>query len=212
MIYLYSYILSTGSHCNLCFCLEYVQIYLRKYICISDDDDDESLNISSVSGDSISDVKLKIKRHVEDQTVAQAIVFALIQKQQSPNTNIFIPNILICDTKFYIVMYEPVRDILIWSGEFHLWDQSSPTTLNTTAVITLWMVIHYKLFCCGGEIFEDLSEVKAGFLDQISEEKKTFYEQLKFGVTNFETDTKELGFTSRSHQMSDSFILAKINI
>ncbi|KAK3101965.1 hypothetical protein FSP39_007687 [Pinctada imbricata] len=122
-----------------------------------------------------------------NQALAQTIVFALAQHQRHPNVKSFIPNILISQKEFYIIMYDPVNDVLINSGAIRLWKNHSPTSLNLYAVITLWMVIHYKLFCKSGEILENIHEVKAGFFDGIVEEKKDYYNQLVIGVANFET-------------------------
>ena len=83
------------------------------------------------------------------------------------------------------MMYEPENDILIWSETFPLWSDSS--SLDVTSVIALWMVLHYKLFGSGGDIFENVDEIKAGFMEHIEEDRRQFYEQLQVGVSSFET-------------------------
>ncbi|KAK3106368.1 hypothetical protein FSP39_018626, partial [Pinctada imbricata] len=115
-----------------------------------------------------------------------------------------VPSILFCDTKFYIIMYEPVKDILVVSGEYLIWDQLPPTSLNPASIIVLWMVIHNKLFCEGGDIFENPSEIKAGFFDQVRENKE-WYEHLLLNTSSFETETEEPGFTATKRRDSDLF-------
>ncbi|KAK3083886.1 hypothetical protein FSP39_004728 [Pinctada imbricata] len=82
-------------------------------------------------------------------------------------------------------MYDPVNDILLWSGKHDLWENN---TLKVHAILTLWMVINYELFCSSGDIFENVDEVKANFLDCIRDKEKNYYNQLQIGVPSFETE------------------------
>ncbi|KAK3092463.1 hypothetical protein FSP39_003109 [Pinctada imbricata] len=161
-------------------------------------EDDESVGMSS-----ISEVKRKRKGYW-DQTVAQTIVFALVQRQLNLCSGTFIPTILICQKQFYIFMYDPHNDILIWSGGFDLWRKVNTFNLNKNAIITLWMVIHYKLFCSGGDKLKNADKVKAGFMDRIEDEKKKYYSELDIFVSNF--DTEKIDFLGQGHDKTDEFL------
>ena len=137
-----------------------------------------------------SEVKLNTKG-ISDQTFAQTIVFALAQKQLHPSSNFFIPNILITERQLYIIMYDPTNDILIRSERIPLWSLESSSSLEVLAVIALWMTIHYKLFCSGGEIFENLSDMRAEFMKHVNEDKQRLYRELNIGVASFETEEKD---------------------
>ncbi|KAK3104072.1 hypothetical protein FSP39_024205 [Pinctada imbricata] len=123
---------------------------------------------------------------VEDQAVAQTIVFALTQRNRC--RNVFIPNVIICPSKYFIVMYEPEKDILVWSQACPLFEPGLPSTLRIGALITLWMVLHYRLFCSGGEIFDDVDEVKANFHDRVTPDCKDYYVNLRTGISHFDKE------------------------
>lgn len=142
------------------------------------DNDD---HISSAP-DSISEVKSSITalESIKDQVAAETIVFALACQSRQPDSKVFIPNIVICPAKFYVVMYDPVNDVLIWSEEFPLIPDSAGK-IQISSVIALWIVLHYKLFCNGSDIFEDIREIRASFKARIDQDW-CFYQQLELGV------------------------------
>ena len=137
-----------------------------------------------------SEEKINTKA-ISDQTFAQTVVFALSRKQLNPSFSSFIPNILITEKQLYIIMYDPTNDILIRSERIPLWSLESSSSLEVLTVIALWMTIHYKLFCSGGEIFENLSDMRAEFMEHVTEDKQRFYRELNIGVASFETEEKD---------------------
>lgn len=132
--------------------------------------------------------EVKVLEKVQDQTAAQTVVFAMAYQTANPLSKVFIPNILICPSKFYIVMYEPINDVLVWSTEFPLFSQSD-RRLQGVSVIALWMVMHYKLFCKeANEIFENVNEIKAGFRSHVDDDQWVIYKnQLRTGISTFES-------------------------
>lgn len=127
---------------------------------------------------------------VQDEATAETVVFALAYQIKNPSSAGFIPNIVICPNEFYIVMYEPVHDVLLWSSEFPLISQSD-FKLQGVSIVALWMVLHYKLFCNGvEELFDEVSEIKADFSNQLDVENLDIYKNnLDIGVQSFSSAT-----------------------
>ncbi|XP_076096435.1 uncharacterized protein LOC143067219 isoform X1 [Mytilus galloprovincialis] len=123
---------------------------------------------------------------VQDKATAETVVFALAYQITNPSSTGFIPHIIISPNEFYIVMYEPVHDVLLWSSEFPLISQSD-CKLQGVSIIALWMVLHYKLFCNGvDELFDDVGEIKADFSNQLDVENLDIYKKkLEIGVQSF---------------------------
>ncbi|CAC5405537.1 unnamed protein product [Mytilus coruscus] len=123
---------------------------------------------------------------IQDRATAETVVFALAYQIINPISAVFIPKIIICPNEFYIVMYEPVHDVLVWSTEFPLICQSD-FKLQGVSIVALWMVLNYKLFCNGvEELFDDVSEIKADFSNQIDVENWEIYKsKLEIGVQSF---------------------------
>ncbi|XP_063430648.1 uncharacterized protein LOC134712739 [Mytilus trossulus] len=136
---------------------------------------------------SLSDcIKESCLNKVQDKATAETVVFSLAYQITNPGSARFIPHIIICPNEFYIVMYEPVHDVLVWSSEFPLISQPD-FKLQGVSIIALWMVLHYKLFCNRvEELFNDVSEIKADFLNQLDVENLDIYKnKLNIGVQSF---------------------------
>lgn len=95
-------------------------------------------------GRAIIEVKKSLQNPmVEDQAVSQTVVFSFIQEKKYPLTHSFVPNILISPNEFRVIMYDATNDILICSQPLYIFKGKS---LNESAIIILWMVLHYGLF------------------------------------------------------------------
>ncbi|KAK3091441.1 hypothetical protein FSP39_019875, partial [Pinctada imbricata] len=152
-----------------------------------------------------SEIKLNINS-TENQTVAQTIVFALAQNQIHRNMrNLFIPNIVIDKESFIIIMYEAEKDILVWSVPFCLW-ACDKLCLQLSSVIALWMVLHYRQFCSGGDIFEEghLEKIQAHFPKYADPRKLEIYKRhLEIGKTVFETQGESLEYLDKDFTIQD---------
>ena len=85
-----------------------------------------------------------------DQAIAQTIVFSLLQRQQHPNfQNCMVPNILVSPDYVQIIMYDSANDILLCSNFIDLFNVNADGCLSSEAVVILWLVLHYRIFCCG---------------------------------------------------------------
>lgn len=152
-------------------------------------------NISDcVSWRNIIEVKRSLSRSkyaVMDQAIAQTIVFSFFQRKGSPN--IFIPNILISPKEFRVIMYNADNDLLICSEPLNLFtEQDSTRCLNVSAVIVLWMVLHYETFLEDVKqvVQEDcIQHVKAEFNPKSN--NNVYWTKIKSSVKRFPTPTNE---------------------
>ena len=133
----------------------------------------------------------EVKGHTagtSEQAIAQAIVFSLLQKQRHPNfQNHMIPNILISPDFFQIILYDAEHDILLCSNFIDLFNVNDEGRLSSEAVVTLWLVLNYRLFC-KGLVFEDPTEVeifKSNFYELAKEKWNIYTNCLKKFVPGF---------------------------
>ena len=105
--------------------------------------DDLEGNNTSPGGKSITEVKAR------EQTIAQTIVFSLLQKQIYPNfQHHLVPNILISPERIQIVMYDAENDVLLCSNNIKLFVHDE-FCFKPGILIMIWMVLHYPMFCRG---------------------------------------------------------------
>lgn len=138
-----------------------------------------------------------LQPNIEDQAVAETIVFSFLQKTKHPD--IFIPNILFSPREFRIIMYDSKKDILICSQPLDLFKRTTTSTfdLDSTSIIILWMVLHYELFSSNlqshfTEHGYDMETFHAKFKKRATEEKFPFYDTcLKFGEEKFTVNPKK---------------------
>ena len=84
-----------------------------------------------------------------EQTIAQTIVFSLLQKQIYPNfQHHLVPNILISPERIQIVMYDAENDVLLCSNNIKLFVHDE-FCFKPGILIIIWMVLHYRMFCRG---------------------------------------------------------------
>ena len=133
----------------------------------------------------------EVKGHTagtSEQAIAQAIVFSLLQKQRHPNfRNHIIPNILISPDFFQIILYDAEHDISLCSNFIDLFNVNNEGRLSSEVVITLWLVLHYRLFC-KGLVFEEPTEVeifKSNFHELAKEKWNIYTNCLKKSVPGF---------------------------
>lgn len=154
--------------------------------------DDTNMEDSDVSPDGRT--KQTAERAV-NQSVAETIVFAMIQKACHPNfENHLIPNIVIDSHggHFRILMYDAKKDIFLCSVLVPIFNGSR---LHTTSVIILWMVLHYRIFCSG--IQDDpnkLRQVKCQFKEKVAGKWEIYSRTLKFCASRFPPVKKDSDF------------------
>jgi hypothetical protein len=118
-----------------------------------------------------------------DETLAQSIVFSLLQKQRHPNFKHFlIPNILISPEEIQIVMYDAEYDVLLCSNIISLYDPFKEC-LNPETVIIIWMVLHYQMFCPG--LPPLLQKYKSHFKELTEPTWDIYSQSLKSDVSDF---------------------------
>ncbi|XP_062618530.1 uncharacterized protein LOC134280123 [Saccostrea cucullata] len=139
----------------------------------------------STGGKSIADVKHSPLDGARKQTIAQTIVFSLLQKQNHPDLkNLLVPNILISPEEMQIIMYDAKNDVLLCSNVIKLFICNE---FCLGAVIILWMVLHYGMFLNGLLIdkLPMLDEYKSHF-KELTQAKWNIYSNLLKGcVSNF---------------------------
>lgn len=142
-------------------------------------DTDEESSSNSPGGRSIAEVK-KTFSSQGDKPIAETIVFSLLQKQCHPELeNHLTPNICIDQNNFRIFMYDADGDFLISTALIPLF---SERTLSPLAIICLWMVLHYRIFCSKLLMGERL---QAKFRELVGDKWEIYANQLKFHVSPF---------------------------
>lgn len=130
-----------------------------------------------------------------EQAIAQTIVFSLLQRQRHPNFRTSLtPNILFSPDYIQIIMYDAVNDILLCSSFIDLFNVNADGCLSSEAVVTLWLVLHYRISCCGLH-FEDNVEAdifKSNFHILAKEKWNVYTEHLKSCVPGFPVIEKEI--------------------
>lgn len=150
-----------------------------------DEEEDEQNEISLDRG-----TKTEVKKHTLEQAFAQTIVFSLVQKQRHPDSlDHMVPNIVISPEKFEIVMYDADNDILLCSNSIFLFNLDLPEnrTLTNEAVVILWMVLHYRIFCSGfnNASHEVLERCKSNFKKLVGSRWDIYSNSLKYCVSGF---------------------------
>ena len=126
-------------------------------------------------------------KHILEQAIAQTIVFSLIQSQKHPEfLNHMVPNIVISYEDFQIFMYDAANDILLCSNPIELFQVEHPSLLTET-VVSLWMVMHYRLFCSGlnGGKSSVLQRCKSGLWNHVHSKWDIYSKSLKAFVPGF---------------------------
>lgn len=130
-----------------------------------------------------------------ERAIAQTVVFSLLQRQRHPNFRTSMtPNILFSPDYIQIIMYDAVNDILLCSNFIDLFNVNADGRLSSEAVVTLWLVLHYRIFCCGLH-FEDNVEAdifKSNFHILAKEKWNVYTKRLKSCVPGFPVMVKEI--------------------
>lgn len=149
--------------------------------------DEDSLDEETISEDA---------KGSEDQAIAQAIVFSLLQRQNHPSSqHHLIPNIVITPTEFRVNMYDAVNDILLSSLSLKLFDPKFES-LQIESVIILWMVLHYRIFCAGikvNELKEEFKkiDIQANFRKIAKSKWDIYSKSLKENISHFPEEKKK---------------------
>ena len=105
----------------------------------SDDDDDDNGSQSRVE---IKAHKIEIKNIC--QVIGQTVCFSFVQKNKHINDSFrSVPGILMTQTHFTIVIYDPETDILLVSEKIRWMDDKQP---GIQWCILLWATLHYTLY------------------------------------------------------------------
>ena len=125
-------------------------------------------------------------KHILKQAIAQTIVFSLIQYQTHPEfLNHMVPNIVISPEEVQIFMYDAASDILLCSNTIELFEAKH--LLVTDTVVSLWMVMHYRLFCSGLDAGKPsvIQRCKSGFRNHVHSKWDIYSKSLKAFVPGF---------------------------
>lgn len=128
------------------------------------------------------------KEDAIEQALAQTIVTSLLQKQRHENLESYLmPGILITPHNFQITMYDAENDILLCSNEIPLFLPPSDYCLNPRAVLTLWLVLHYRMFCSGLKLVDSytLNKWKSNFKVFVDSKWEIYSTLLKDSVFSF---------------------------
>lgn len=197
----------------------------KKRMRIEENIDSEEEASSSPGGKCISEEKISLySNNVENQSVSQAIVFSLLQQSRHPELKHFlIPNIVISASHFRVIMYDAKNDVLLRSQLLPLsLDDSidddggveNENILSPVAIVYLWMVLHYKIFCSGIDIDaleQNLDDIKAGFPDVASSRWDIYSHSLKSGVGSFPLVKKDGVPSEDSYMLTKSIFKRKQN-
>ncbi|KAK3085350.1 hypothetical protein FSP39_001943 [Pinctada imbricata] len=121
----------------------------------------------------------------ENQAVSQTFVCSMIQRRKRPYLRHYlVPNIVISDDEFYIIMYDPDKDNLLCSPKYPIFGDSD-SALAVPVIFIFWMVLHHRLFCAGVPERDFLNEVKSNFKLRAADAWPIYNEQLKENVSSF---------------------------
>lgn len=125
----------------------------------------------------------------EDQSVAETIVFSLIQRIHHPDLKThLIPYIVISSCDFRILMYDADNDVFLCSMLLPLLQDNC---LHITSVLILWMALHYRIFCSGIDIDpKEIDRVQSKFRNIVGEKWEIYSKSLKLGAANFPVVSK----------------------
>lgn len=116
-----------------------------------------------------------------NQALAQTIVFSCLKKKSALQcNNHMVPNIVISKKKIKILMYDAEKDVLLYSRSISLFD--SQRKLSRIAIVVLWMVLHYRLFCSGfsGVNRDTIEMCKSGFPVLVGNKWNTYSNDLNY--------------------------------
>lgn len=126
-----------------------------------------------------------------NQALAQTIVFSCLKKQKALGcTNHMVPNIVISKKKFKIIMYDAEKDVFLYSRSISLFD--SQRKLSSIAIIVIWMVLHYRLFCSGFSGVKEnmIKRCKSGFPEIIGNKWPTYSNDLEYVESGYKKYAK----------------------
>lgn len=117
-------------------------------------------------------------------------MFSLVQKQRHPDfLNHMVPNIVISPEKFEIMMYDADKDVLLCSNSIFLFNLDLPEnrTLTNDAIVVLWMILHYRIFCSGFDKAKEdvLERCKSNFKNLVESKWDIYSNSLKCCVSGF---------------------------
>jgi hypothetical protein len=114
-----------------------------------------------------------------------------------------VPNIVISPEKFEIMMYDADKDILLCSNSVSLFNLDVPEnrTLTNEAVIVLWMVLHYRIFCSGFDTASQavIENCESNFKNLVQRKWNIYSDSLKCCVAGFPS-VKSLSVNELMHR------------
>ncbi|XP_060603219.1 uncharacterized protein LOC132756229 [Ruditapes philippinarum] len=127
-------------------------------------------------GESIDDEILETDENIVDnsldQIMAEAIVFSFFQRKQyfGRLKHNLIPSIGIISGRLIVFMYDCENDVLLGSSVMPLLNQGG---IAVSSVISLWLVLNYKLFGTG--LIDELKRYQANVHRLLGDEKLEEY-------------------------------------
>ena len=117
---------------------------------------------------------------VSTQIIAETIVFAFLQKQKNPAfENFLIPTVGLSRKNIVFYLYDPDHDFLLESPQFEIFHNKK---LSYPAVLALWLILNYKIFCTGITEAMRESNFTADVLSKVTNDIKILYkDHLQFG-------------------------------
>lgn len=108
-------------------------------------------------------------------------------------------------------MYDAENDILLCSNEIPLFLPPSYDCLNPRAVLTLWLVLHYRMFCSGLKLVDSytLKKWKSNFKVFVDSKWEIYSKLLKDSVPSFSVaecmyNWKEMNMYTQSYLPGNS--------
>lgn len=113
-----------------------------------DDNEDEEEDLSDSPGNRTNtEVKSQTDGSDFNQAVAQSIVFAFTEFNRHTDKGCVIPSVLIDKTMYYVVMYNPVTDILIsFSNTYNFGPKAGNKGEFIRAILVLWVTLNHRIF------------------------------------------------------------------
>lgn len=109
------------------------------------------------------------------QILAQTMVFSFLQNKlnASGSENSLVPGVGICADKLIIFLYDCKEDVLLQSTQMKLFSSQGEEVLSCRAVVILWLVLNYGIFCTG--IPDKYKQYKADFHERLGPDYLQIY-------------------------------------
>jgi hypothetical protein len=120
--------------------------------------------------------------------MSHTIVSSFLQRKKNKKglNNYLIPGIGIGSKNVFVCFYDSENDVLLQCRPINLFDGGS---LSTVAVMFLWLVLNYRLFCSG--VTEKMKGCKADFIKCLGDKENIYLEDVDRPLHVITQDTEE---------------------